>query len=159
MESSDAQSDLTMIDNIEFEEKVDIKTLVLTEEPMKIPKIEFTDNENELLENARSIHDEKNNFNLKMEENILKLFDELEKDKSESPVVDFSQRRSLKIRQFVERIRKHDIVDDKMLSENITLRARILEITEEHKTILLLNAKNTNSIIKIYKKALDDKKK
>jgi len=54
MENFDALSDLTMIDNIEFEEKVDIGTLVLTTEPLKIPKIEFTDNENELLENARS---------------------------------------------------------------------------------------------------------
>ena len=156
MESIDTQSDLAMIDNIEFEEKADIEKLVLMAEQTKVPNIEFSDNENELLENARSIHDARNNFDLKMEENILKLFDELEKDKSESPVVDFSQRRSLKIRQVVERIRKHD---DKMLSENITLRARISDITEEHKTILLLNAKNTNSIIKIYKKALDDKKK
>ena len=37
-----------MIDNIEFEEKVDIETLVLMAEPTKVPEIEFADNENEL---------------------------------------------------------------------------------------------------------------
>ena len=73
MESIDAQSDLSMIDNIEFEEKVDIKKIVLIAEPTKIPKKEFTDNENEVLENARSIREDRNNFNLKMEEDILKL--------------------------------------------------------------------------------------
>ena len=48
MESIDAQSDLSMIDNIEFEEKVDIETLILMAEPTKVPKTEFGDNENEL---------------------------------------------------------------------------------------------------------------
>ena len=157
MENSDAQSDLTMIDNIEFEEKVDIKTLILTAEPLKIPKIEFTDNENELLENARSISEERKEVEMKMEENILKLYEELDKEKSEYPVMKFRLRRSLKISQFVETIKRYDDVGNQMLSENTKLRARILELTEEYKTILLFNAKNTDSIIKMHEKSLEDK--
>ena len=60
MESFDAQSDLTMIDNIEFEEKADIETLVLTAEPTKIPKIELADNDK--LGNTRSIDEKRNHF-------------------------------------------------------------------------------------------------
>ena len=157
MESINAQSDLNMMDNIEFEEKVDIKTLVLIAEPTKIPKKEFTDNENESLENARSIHEERNDFNLKMDVDILKLLEELDKEESKNPMMDFSLGRSLKIRQFVERIKRYDDVDNQMLSENTKLRARISEVTEEYKTILLLNAKNTDSIIKMHEKSLDDK--
>ena len=155
MENFDTLSDLTMIDNIEFEEKVDIGTLVLTTEPLKIPKIEFTDNENELLENARSNCEERKEFTLKMEENILKLYEELDKEKSEHPVMKFRLRRSLKISQFVERI--NDDVGNQMLSENTKLRAKIAEVTEEYKTIFLLNAKNTDSVIKMHEKSLVDK--
>ena len=109
MESIDTQSDLAMIDNIEFEEKVDIETLVLMAEPTKVPRIEFADDNNELL--VRRIHEERRNFDLNMEENIFNLFEELDMEKSENPLMDFSQRRSLKIRQFVESIRKYYIVD------------------------------------------------
>ena len=155
MESFDSQSDLTMIDNIEFEEKVDIETLVLNAEPTKIPKIELADNDK--LENATSIDEERNQFKLKMEEDILKLYEELDKEKSEYPVMKFRLRRSLKISQFVERIKRYYEVDNQMSSENTKLRARISEVTEEYKTILLLNAKNTDSIIKMHEKSLDDK--
>ena len=43
-------------------------------------------------------------FKLKMEENILKLYEELDKEKSENSTVDFSLRRLLKIREFVEKV-------------------------------------------------------
>ena len=82
--------------------------------------------------------------------------------------MDFSLRRSLKIRQFVKRMKNYNILDsqipelkkanNQMSTENTTLRARISEMTEEFKTILLLNAKNTNTIIKMHEKSLDDKK-
>ena len=167
MESFDVQSDLNMIDNIEFEEKVDIKKIVLIAEPTKIPKIEFADNENEQLESAESIHEERNNFSFKMEENISKLCEELDKEKYENRVMGFSLRRSLKIRQFVKRMKNYDISDsqiqelkkanNQMSTENTTLKARISEMSEEFKTILLLNAKNTNTIIKMHEKSLDDK--
>ena len=167
MESIDTQSDLAMIDNIEFEEKVDIKKIVLIAEPTKIPKREFSDNENELIENASSIREERNNSSLNMEANILKLYEELDKEKYENRVMDFSLRRSLKIRQFVKRMKECDILDsqipelkkanNQMSTENTTLKARISEMTEEFKTILLLNAKNTNTIIKMHEKSLDDK--
>ena len=151
MESFDTQSDLSMIDNIEFEEKVDIETLVLNAEPRKIPKIELADNDK--LENARSIDEERNHFKLKMEENILKLYEELDKEKSENPMMDFGLRRSLKIRQFVERINTYDFIDDHIVS----LKEKIVEITEEHKISMSLNAKTINTIVKNHEKALDDK--
>ena len=151
MESFDAQSDLTMIENIEFEEKADIETLVLTAEPTKIPKIELADNDK--LGNTRSIDEKRNHFMLKMEENILKLYEELDKEKSENPMMDFRLRRSLKIRQFVERIDTYDFIDDHIVS----LREKIVEITEEHKKSMSLNAKTVNTFVKIHEKALDDK--
>ena len=151
MESFDTQSDSTMIDNIEFEEKVDIETLVLNAEPTKIPKIELADNEK--LENARSIDEERNHFKLKMEENILKLYEELDKEKAENPMMDFRLRRSLKIRKFVERINTYEFVDD----HTVSLKEKIVEITEEHKMSMSLNAKTMNTIVEIHKKALDDK--
>ena len=85
------------------------------------------------------------------------MYEELDKEKSEHPVMKFRLRRSLKISQFVERIKRYDDVDNQMLSENTKLKARISEVTEEYKTILLLNAKNTDSIIKMHEKSLDDK--
>ena len=151
MESIDARSDLTMIDNIDFEEKVDIETLVLNAEPIKIPKIELVDTEK--LENTRSIDEERNQFKLKMEQNILKLYEELDKEKSENPMMDFRLRRSLKIRQFVEKINTYDFADDHIVS----LKEKIVEITEEHKMSMTLNAKTMNTIVKIHEKALDDK--
>ena len=43
-----------------------------------------------------------------MEENILKLYDELDKEKSVNSMVDFSQRRAVIISQFVEKIAEYD---------------------------------------------------
>ena len=43
-------------------------------------------------------------FKLKMEENILKLYEEFDKEKSENSTVDFRLRRLLKIREFVEKV-------------------------------------------------------
>ena len=155
MESIDTQSDLAMIDNIEFEEKVDIETLVLMAEPTKVPRIEFADKENELL--VGSIHEERKNFDLKMEENIFDLFEELDKEKSEISMIDFSRRRSLKIKQFVERIRKYDTLTNQMASKVVSFNKKIVEITEEHKITMSLNAKTMNTIVKIHEKALDEK--
>ena len=93
-------------------------------EPTKVPRIEFADKENELL--VGSIHEERKNFDLKMEENIFDLFEELDKEKSEISMIDFSRRRSLKIKQFVERIRKFDTVTNQMFSKVVSLNKKIL---------------------------------
>ena len=59
MDSIDSQLDL--LENTEFEEKVDIETLVLPSKPMNIPKTEFNDTEKEMLENAKPLNKEINN--------------------------------------------------------------------------------------------------
>ena len=162
MDSIDSQ--LALADNIEFEEKVDIETLVFPSKPMNIPKTEFTDMEEEMFENAKPLNKEINNgknySKLKMEEGILKLCQELDKEKSENPMMDISQTRSLKIRQFVETIGEYDEYENQKLQEIVSLKAKIMEITEEHKIAMSLNAKNMNSIVKMHEKAqeaLDDK--
>ena len=79
---------------------------------MRVPKTEFTDTEKEMFENSKPLNKEINNrknyFKLKMEEGILKLCQELDKEKSENPMMDIRQTRSLKIRQFVETIGEYD---------------------------------------------------
>jgi hypothetical protein len=62
---------------------------------------------------------------MKMEENILKLCEELDKEKSENSTTDFSLRRSLKIRQFVENIAQYDSVDHQMVTKVVSLQTRI----------------------------------
>ena len=101
-----------MLENIEFEEKVDIDDLALPSEPMKLAEIEIKQEpveEKEQIAAFESDHDKGKKFKLKMEENILKLYEELDKEKYEnSPTDIINQRRSLKIKQFVEKIAKYD---------------------------------------------------
>ena len=94
-----------MMEGIEFEEKVDIDDLVLPSKPMKQVEKE---NQHAAFE---SDHDAGKKLKLKMKENILELYEELDKEKSENSTIDFSLGRSLKISQFVENIAKHDSVD------------------------------------------------
>jgi hypothetical protein len=103
-----------MMENIDFEEKVDIDDLVLPSKPMETAEIEINDIKQEPVEEEQqqaafeSNCDVKKSFKLKMEENILKLYEELDKEKSHQSTMDFSLRRSLKIRQFVEMILQYD---------------------------------------------------
>ena len=104
---------------MEFEEKVDIDDLVLPSEPMKLAEIEIKQEpveEKEQIAAFESDHVGKK-FKVKMGENILKLCEELDKVKSENSTMDFSQIRSLKIREFVERIAEYDSVDHQMETE------------------------------------------
>ena len=92
-----------------------------------------------------------------MEEAILALYEELDKEKSKNPMMDLSQRRSLKIRTFTETIGKYDTP---MLREIASLKAKLVEVTEEHKISMTLNAKTVNSLVKMHEKtqeALNDK--
>ena len=104
------------MENMEFEEKVDIDNLVLPSKPITLENMDLQSNlkmiENVEFEekfdiNTELDHDEGKEFKLKMEENILKMYQELDKEKSESLSLDFSLRRSLKIRKFVEKITEH----------------------------------------------------
>ena len=105
----DLQKNLAMMENTEFEEKVDIDDLVFPSKPINLSEIEIQDIKEEPLEEEEqhavfeSNHDLGMKFKLKMEENLLKLYEELDIEKSENSIVDFSLRRSLKIRQFVEK--------------------------------------------------------
>ena len=114
LENIDLQSNLVMMDKMEFEEKVDIDDLVLPSEPLKLAEIEINDIKQEPLEeekkqNAFQLdHDEGKKFELNMEENILELYEELDKDKFEHSTIDFNVRRLLRIRQFVETIAQYD---------------------------------------------------
>ena len=101
-----------------------------------------------------SIHDGKKHFKLEIEKDILKLYEELDKEKSENPMMDCSQRRLQKIRQLVERIKDYD---NQNLYEIVSLKAKIVEVTEEHKIAMSLNAKNMHSVFKLHEKVLDDK--
>ena len=98
------------MENVEFEEKVDLDTLVLPSKPIKFEEIGIDDIKQEAIEErehqaaSESNNNEGNKFQLKMEENILKLCEELDKERSENPTMDFSQRRLLMIKQFVEKI-------------------------------------------------------
>ena len=99
MENLDFQLNLTMIQNAEFEEKVDIDDLVLPSKPMKSTNIEINEIKQERLEEEKkhsfdSDCDKGKKFEQKMEDNILHLCEELDKEKSENSAMDFSLRRS-----------------------------------------------------------------
>ena len=102
---------------MKFEEKVDIDDLVLPSETMKLAEIEINNIKQEPVEEKEknaafeSDHDEGKKFKLKMEESIVKLYEELDKEKYEDSMTDISLRRSLKIRQFVENITKYDSLE------------------------------------------------
>ena len=110
----DLQSNLVMMDKMEFEEKVDIDNLVLTSKPLKLAEIQINDIKQEPIEEEKKHnifqwdHDEGNKFKLNMEENILELYEELDKEKFEHSTMDFNARRLLKIRQFVEMMAQYD---------------------------------------------------
>ena len=97
-----------MMENTEFEEKVDIDDLVLPPKPIALAENEVSDIKQEPIEEQNqhadyeSDIDLKKAFQLKMEENILKLYKELDIEKSESSRMDFSQRIQSKIRQFAK---------------------------------------------------------
>ena len=78
---------LTMMENVEFEEKADIEDLVLPSKPMKMADVEINDIKEEPIEEQKKQntfqldHDEGKKFKLNMEEDILKLYEELVKEK------------------------------------------------------------------------------
>ena len=92
-----------MMEYMEFEEKVDIDDLVLPPKSMKMIETEISDIKQEPLDEKNehavleSDYDIEKKFKLKMEENMLKLCEELDNEKSKNPTIDFSLRRSLKV--------------------------------------------------------------
>ena len=80
------------------------------------------------------------------------MYEELDKD-----LIDFGQKRSLKIRQFVEKIEQYDSVNRQMSVEIVSLKAKIVEIKDEQEKVMSLNAKNINSIVKMHEKVMENK--
>jgi hypothetical protein len=114
----DLQSPLATVDNFEFEKKVDIDTLVLYSNPIEPDKIENYGFKQETLEVDEEIvchesaNDESKHFKLKMEEDILKLFMELEKEKLGNPMLNFGPATFMRIRQLSE---EFQLCHDKLL--------------------------------------------
>ena len=170
--------DLTMFQNIEFEEKVkqepldnqilppkrikseNIKNFDIKQEPLdnqiepskriKFENFEIHDIKQEPLEEENyhaafeSDLDVGREFKLKMEGDILKLFEELDNEKSENSPMDFSHRKSLKIRQIVENYAQLGLIRYPISRNDKT---KIVEITEEHKIDMTLkNIALTNEL-------------
>ena len=114
MENMELHLNLAMMEDIEFDKKVDVDDLVLPLKPIKLAEIEINYIMQEPLEEknqhttSESDHDVGKKFKVKMEENILKLYEKLDKEKSEDSTMDFSLIRSLKIKQFVNGIAEHE---------------------------------------------------
>ena len=135
----DLQSNLEMTENIDFEEKVDIEDLVLPSEPTKLAEMEILDikkepfevNEEQKHVAFESAHVVRKEYKLKIEETILKLYDELDREKYENPNMDLSQRRSLRIREvvdeleFSEKIEELESMNNQMGSEIVFLKAEL----------------------------------
>ena len=101
MENMDFQSNLAMMEDTEFEEKVNVDDLVLPSKPTKSAEMDFNDDvKQEPFEKEKqraafdSDDDGKKTFELKMEENILELYVELDNEKSKKSTTDFSLGRS-----------------------------------------------------------------
>ena len=91
-----------------------------------------------------------------MEEQILELHEklqELDKEKSRNPMIDLSQKRTPIIRQFIETFGREN--DNQMLSEIASLKAKLVEVMEEHKVSTSLNSKTVNSLVKMQEKTQD----
>ena len=135
----DLQSSLEMTESIDFEEKVDIEDLVLPSEPTKLAEMEILDIKKEPFEvyeeqkhvAFESAHVVRKEYKLKIEETILKLFEELDREKYENPTMDLSQTRSLRIREvldkleFSKKIEELESMNNQMSSEIVFLKAKL----------------------------------
>ena len=93
---------------------VDIDDLVPPSKPSKMGKMEILDDKEEPFEENRctgfeSVHDKKNQYKLKIEDPILKLYEELDREKYVNPMMDFSKRRSPRIREVVDQLEYADL--------------------------------------------------
>ena len=143
----DLQTNLAMMESTEFEEKVDIDDLVLASKPVKLAEIEINDIKQETLEDGQQVafeydHDLGKEFKVKMEEKILKLCEELHKERSVNSMVDFNLRRSIIISQFVEKIAEFDPLVKMYEKAQESLKEKsneLANIKEEHETVKVTN--------------------
>ena len=119
----DFQSNLSMMESIDFEEKVDIDDLVISSKPSKMGTMEILDVKEEPLEENKctafeSVHDRKKQYKLKIYEAISKLYEELDREKCENSIVDFSQKRSLKIIENIDKLELSEKSDERKSVNN-----------------------------------------
>ena len=81
----------------------EMEILDVKEEP-----IEVSIHEEEIIIALESSHDRKNQYKLKIQETISKLYEELDREKCESSIVDFIQKRSLRISELVDELELSD---------------------------------------------------
>ena len=77
----------------------ELEILDVKEEP-----IEISVHEEEMIIAFESSHDRKNQYKLKIQETISKLYEELDREKCESSIVDFIQKWSLRISEVVDEL-------------------------------------------------------
>ena len=153
MENLDLQSNLEMMENTKFEEKVDIDDLVLPSKQTKMAEIEINDVKKETLEDQlttlESDQDIGKKFKLKMKENILKLCEELDKEKSVNSMLDFSLRRSIIISQFVEKIAEFDPLVKMYEKAQESLKEKTNELANIKKELHSVSVANQELLQKI----------
>ena len=102
-----------------FEEKLDIEDLIRHSKPTKLAQIKIFADKEEPLEDLEqsttvhqgekraafvSAHDGKKQYKLKIEDTILRLYEELDREKYENLTMDVNQRRSLRIREVIGKL-------------------------------------------------------
>ena len=179
MENSKLQSTFTLINSIKFEEKIDIDDLVLP------PKQTGTSNiKQEPVENFRSemekeitlLFEELDMMSLydydkmrvkKVEELFEKYHQALcSREQGNSAVETIEKNLEAKTTELTKLEQKFQIVENEleeksrqMSIEISSLQKKIVEITEEHKAVMVLNSKTMNSIVTMHEKTLEDKTK
>ena len=191
------QSTFEQVNNIKFEDKIDVEDLVLPPKPTGTHIMEKIDIKEEPLDiDIIAVHErtkqsgfagisfENDNFPSDMENQISKLFEELDQLRVEKVKQLFEKYHKVhqygemnsstveilennleekktelsKLRQEFESTRSEfEITNHQMSIENTSLKAKMVEITEEHKVALSLNSKAMNSIVKMHEKSLKDK--
>jgi hypothetical protein len=197
MESTEMQSNFALVNNIKFEDKIDIEDLVLPPKPTGTPIMEKIDIKEEPLDiDIIAVHErtkqsgfagirfENEDFPSNMENQISKLFEELDQLRVEKVKQLFEKYHKVnqygdmnrttvemlennleekktelsKLKQEFESNRSEfEITNQQISSENTSLKAKMVEITEEHKVALFLNSKTMKSIVKMHEKSLEDK--
>ena len=188
MACTEMQSTFEQVNNIKFEDKIDVEDLVLPPKPTGTHIMEKIDIKEEPLDiDIIAVHErtkqsgfagirfEKEDFPSDMENQISKLFEELDQLRVEKVKQLFEKYHSTtvemlennledkktelsKLKQEFDSTRSEfEITNHQMSIENTSLKAKMVEITEEHKVALSLNSKAMNSIVKMHEKSLKDK--
>ena len=133
----DLRSNLAMMEDIEFEEEVEIDDLVLCPKPIKVAEIEIDDIKQEPLEEenlqaaSESDHDVGKKFKEKMEEKFLKLCEEnVEKEMRMKNKPSECKKISLQDREFPTNSQKTCTICSKTFSRKTSLKVHIAAVHE-----------------------------